>query len=671
MVVIQDDRVRRQVEQFLQQLGLEDLRLASFKNHQEFTALYYRDPAKTGLPETENAEGAPQPEDADAGDLKLFSEVHLLIFALDSIGEKSGTWIDKLKANMKRFKHWPANGPMRLVMLKYEDDGISKLDILHPLLDDLIYLPLDRLVFLQKMEILINLPQRVKPRYLFTQDVKQDIEISKITKLDRLSDVGLAIRNPIPLKKGLPGHFYVQLPNEKTRLEIHGKVFRSEPHPEYPGQFLVYFSYFGLPKADLSMIRRSLAKAPRYQSLYNDDRNLFRYSASATFGFEPAPGFGVAVVDPDSGAAQNLAAQIAKDVDQVKVVSESSYSLFLHTYFDPTGRGEKQIPKPTEPEDLFTAPITLTVNANDFKCMSVNPMPNEKDLFLSHRALDIFMVPDKWLTLVTDKASRLVLEESIMFAAKDRKLDKLLILQDSNGQQRALNMHLYHGDADHLVNINLTPATNLDILNKLGAQERNQELHAIVLDSAYVPEDVDAWIDGLRLRAAQLKLLKDDQVLKFFIVSETDSRARERWLSSQGITGYFLKPVDTRQLGFLLSEFLPNKNTVYQFENLGWAQPGIPMHVSKDVQLDALSEFGATLKTKQIMAPGSMIYLRKSIYNNAPNQCLAARVYACEPHPKEKDCYQVFVTYFGIGDQFLKFARTYIRENYANQKSKE
>jgi hypothetical protein len=93
--------------------------------------------------------------------------------------------------------------------------------------------------------------------------------------------------------------------------------------------------------------------------------------------------------------------------------------------------------------------------------------------------------------------------------------------------------------------------------------------------------------------------------------------------------------------------------------------------VAKASALEALSEFGATLKSKSPIVPGSLLYLRKSIYDNAPYQCLAARVYACSEHPSEKDYYQVQATYFGIGDVFLKFARTWIRENYANQKTKE
>ncbi|NJL25667.1 MAG: hypothetical protein HC902_11175 [Calothrix sp. SM1_5_4] len=151
------------------------------------------------------------------------------------------------------------------------------------------------------------------------------------------------------------------------------------------------------------------------------------------------------------------------------------------------------------------------------------------------------------------------------------------------------------------------------------------------------------------------------------MISE-DERIERNWLNTPDFLGLYIKPVDQRQLLFTLSENLPNKNTLYNFDNLGWSSPGLPIHVSKDVELEALSEYGATLKSKQKLVPGSMVYLRKSIYDNAPNSCLAARVYACEEHPQDKVHYQVFTTYFGINDAFLKFARTWIRENYANQK---
>ena len=117
-----------------------------------------------------------------------------------------------------------------------------------------------------------------------------------------------------------------------------------------------------------------------------------------------------------------------------------------------------------------------------------------------------------------------------------------------------------------------------------------------------------------------------------------------------------------------MSEHLPNPNTVFNFGNLGWSQPGLNLHVSKPIALEALSEYGATLRSAHRLAPGSMFYLRKSIFDNAPNRCLAARVYACEEHPTTEGEFQVFVLYWGINDAFLKFARTWIRENYASSK---
>jgi len=635
-----------------------------FKSHQEFAALYFRDRTQE--------EEQKDPKEEEPGDLKLFSDVNILIFALDSIGEKSSAYLDKVKTNLKRYKHWPEAGPTRMVLLKYEDDGISKLDVIHPALDDLIYLPMDRLVFLQKMEILLSLPKTIRPRFLFNQEVNHEIEISKITKLDRLSDVGLAIRNPIPLKRGLPGHFYLTLPGEKTRLELRGKVFRSEPHPEFPGQYLVYFTYFGLAKTDLSMIRRALSKAPRYQSLYTDDRSVFRFKTDDLFlEQKDMRSFGVAVVDPDMEQATNLAAQISKDMDRLKMISESSYSLFLHRYFDKAGVATDKPPRVTEENEFYKPYLMLTVNSSDLKCLSVEPPPQPGDLLIGHAAVDLFATPEKWLSLITEQDSKLVLEEAVKFALDGRPSDILLVFNDAENQRRGVNVKIQKGTADHLVTIDLSPANLSDISTKLTLATENKELDAIIADSAYIPDDTAPWIEGLRMRAVQTGKTKQLTDLKFFIISEPEARINPKWMDNPDILGQFVKPVDTRQLGFLLSEYLPNKNTVYQYENLGWGQPNLPLHVSKNVHLEMLSEFGATLRTKQILTPGTMVYLRRSIYDNAPNACLAARVYACIEHPSEKGFYQIFTTYFGINDQFLKFARTWIRENYAQSKAKE
>ncbi|MBX3022989.1 MAG: hypothetical protein KF799_15040 [Bdellovibrionales bacterium] len=682
VALVKDERVRRSIELYLNELDM-DLRFAIFSSVEEFEQLYFQvkeeaPAAAESAPQADETAPAsapvpePNPEDEGA-ELKLFSEVHLLIFALDTINEKSDAWINKMRANMRKFKRMPENGDaMRLVMLKYEDDNIGKLDVLHRHLDDLVYLPLDRLIFLQKMQIFLTLPKRVTPSFLFNQEVKQPIEISKIVKLDRFSDVALAIRNPVPLKKGLPGHFYMSLPGEKNRLEVFGKVLRSEPHPEHEGQFLVYFTYFGLGKTGLSVIRRALSKSAQYKSLLFDDRNKFRYKPDDLFVADAdRHTFGTVIIDTDETAGTAMMQTLNKEMDRLNVVTESSYQVFLHRYLETGGSAKDTTPpRATDDTDFYANPISLTISAKDLKVLSVDPGPSDSATFLGHPAAIIFSSPDKWLSLVQEKESRLIMEEAAVLAGKGRVLDKLLAVQDAHNQRCAVNFKIYKGATEGTVTIDLTPASLNDILNKMQSETKSQSVEALILDSNFVPEEPASWIEGMRLRATQVELIDDPKKLKFWMISESE-RIEQGWINTPDILGMFIKPVDQRQLLFSLSENLPNKNTIYSFENLGWTTPNINIHISKDVELEALSEFGATLKSKQKIVAGSMLYLRRSIFENAPNGCLAARVYACEEHQSDKNYFQIYCTYFGINDAFLKFARTWIRENYAHQKAKE
>lgn len=669
IAVVKDDRTRRQIEQFLQELGMEDLRFATFQSSEEFQALYFRDRSQDPPPE-ENPDAA-KPEAGTEGEegaeLKLFSEIHLFIFSLDSLGEKSTPWIDKLKINLKKFKYWPESGPPRFVMLKYEDDGLSKMDVMHPLLDDLIYQPIDRLVFLQKIDIFLTLPKKVTPRFLFNQEVNQGIEISKISKIDRLSDVGLAIRNPVPLQKGLPGHFYIQLPGEKTRLEVRAKVFKSEPHPEYPGLFLVYFSYFGINKAALTQIRRALSKAPNYKSIIKDDRNLFRYNPDSLWNDASTSGrpFGCAVIDADDTVANSLPQSLAKEMDRVSAFGETSYQVFLQKFLE-KDQGDKTPPKSTEDADFYKVPISMSIAA-DLKCLSVDPGPTDEDKFLGHPARQLFATPDAWVNLLKDKQSKLILEEAVQLAGRGRVLEKMIVLKHADGSACAVSFKIYRGATEGVVTVDLGPANLAAISAHTEEVKADTKLDVMIVDTSFVPEEPSSWIEGLRTRSVQVGLNEKPDGLKFFLTTESE-KSSLNLLNSKDVLGLFIKPIDSRQLLFLLSEFLPNEHTLYGFKNIGWSQPNMPVHVSKNVDLEMLSEFGATLRTKQKLVPGTIIYLRKGIFDNAPNQCLAARVYACEEHPKDKGYFQVSTTYFGINDAFLKFARTWIRENYAQQK---
>ncbi|NJL25669.1 MAG: hypothetical protein HC902_11185 [Calothrix sp. SM1_5_4] len=97
IAIAKDERVRRQIELYLEELEIDDLRFATFRDHQDFASLYFREHKQ----EPDTNETNPSEETEGVGELKLFSEVHMIIFALDSIPGKAGVWIDMIRANLK------------------------------------------------------------------------------------------------------------------------------------------------------------------------------------------------------------------------------------------------------------------------------------------------------------------------------------------------------------------------------------------------------------------------------------------------------------------------------------------------------------------------------------------------------------------------------------------
>jgi hypothetical protein len=74
-------------------------------------------------------------------------------------------------------------------------------------LADLFFLPLDRSLTLQKLEIIFKLPSVAKPSYLFVQKTDLIVHLAKRSMAERINDVGLAIRNPCRYAKDFWGIF--------------------------------------------------------------------------------------------------------------------------------------------------------------------------------------------------------------------------------------------------------------------------------------------------------------------------------------------------------------------------------------------------------------------------------------------------------------------------------
>lgn len=656
--IVPDERIRSQVEQYLRGLNLEDLALAFYKSPEEFENIYFKN------------ERPPEKTDDEKTPIPRLEKINLIVVMADGNEKQLRQWLPSTLRECKRHRLWPEGGRTHLMLLKYEDDSVSKVDFMLPEIDDLVYLPLDRLIFLQKVEILLNLPKKIKPSFLFYQPVEEAIEISKIARVECLNDVGLAIRNPAPLKPGLSAKFYLQLPGTKSRIRFFAKAVRSVPHPEASGQFLVYFSYFGIRKNDISQIRIWLSQGSHYQAFIDDRQEAFKFNPNDMFlSEEEKRTKTVVVIDSDEAHAQTLKDLIHKDVDHCEVVVESSYNAFVHKYLRGQSRSGGPPPQPTTPEEIGSEKIVLTIDPEHKNLLQVENLPEGEALFLGHVPSELFAIgSDAWWKPFQSEENDLILDESIQLVVEKKSRGRLLTARAADGTEFALNVRIGPTDPGAEMSFEISPASKEEIQEKLISFSPIKNLDTLLIDAAFVPAEFDGWMEYLKITAHQKGMVKNPDDLHIILMSERENRLEQQWLHSSHVRGFVIKPVDNRLLLFQLAECLKSKFSIYRFDNLGWNHNHFNAHIAKEVICEAISEFGATIRQSAGFQPGSFFFLRKMIFDQAPNSCLAARVYFSEPG-SEKGQFLSHVTYFGINDSFLKYARSWIRELYAASKT--
>lgn len=609
-------------------------------------------------------------------ELKIFPTIDMILFRTNSPNDKPRDWIARTKVEIrKRNMITEERGDVRVVLLKFEDDGISKLDLIDPIIDDLIFLPLDRSLFLQKIDIILTLPKSASPRFLFNQAIEMSIEISKISKIEKISDIAFAIRNPTRLMNGMLGHFYFIFPHQKNIIEVFGKAFKSEPHPEHPGEHLVYFFYFGIKKNMLSQIRNFLSKTQGYHSLLTEVREKFEFNPDDLFLTDDGKRVReVVVIDHDQSNLQHISQSISDEIDQVRVIKESSYISFLKRYLRAAGT-TSMTHTPIEPEELYADTIKLKVDSQTGNMTELLTPCKDEDLWLGYSAADLKGDPQGWKKPFKTPEQQERLSEAMQLAIANQKYISILEINRQNGDIKLISCVVIY-DPDSLTFTIEYRVPNPDEMNSFtagdSAEGQLQKLDLLIIDVGFIGSNPASWREGLYTALRQKGLLGEKERIKVMVlIDENQPPPNLKIFSQPEIVSLINKSGELRSMLVQVSTHIDNQFTIYNIGNIGWATANFNIHVAKDIQLEQISEFGAVIRHPRPIRPGTYLFMRKSIFDNAPNQCLAARFYSCQESTKYPGEYQCSALYFGINDIFMKFARQWFRETYAQSKQKE
>jgi hypothetical protein len=609
-------------------------------------------------------------------EIRPFATINMIYLRPQSVRGSTTEWIDRIFPVLKSLHYFPEEALTRFVVLKYEDDGLSPRNFIHPRIDDVIHLPVDRLLFLQKSDIFLNLPKSVGSRFLFKQAVQQQIEVSKLVTVLELSDVGLAILNPVPLKEGTFGNFYLEL-HPPNVLQVYGKVLKNEFRPE-DEHFVVHFGFTGIQRSQQTDLRKFLGRKVEYRQFVDEAEAKFAYNPDDLFLTDDQKRLRqIVLLDSDENQLDHMSETLHRELEQIRVHSETSYLRLLQLYFSPNSeasdlyRQRLQATRAINSTDVPPDPFQLLIQPETKTISRLLGVSNETQ-FLGHSVAD-WIGKDSYIkVLFPDKDLTENFEEAFGLVASERPMVRTFLCQAADGKYCALTVHLTL-QLDGLIQMKFRVPDSDGIKRRMSIEKPLDTLDIILMDSAFLPSSIDSFLTGLESLAKQKGVLKPDRSLAVIVlIDPIQAKTLDvKKYSHPLIKAVLIKPLDPRLLAFTISVWTKNIYTKFRFDNIGWLSMTMNAQMATDMVLEEIAEFGATMRYPTPLAPGGVLFLHKSIFENAPKQMIAARFYRCEEHPSEKDQYLCYVTYFGMTDAFAKFARRYFRESYAQSKSKE
>lgn len=661
VVVIGSDRkLTYQIYKLIQEEDPNnDVRI--FDNTKKFENVYLPSGSTPDMSgDGENHVESPQESEEEK---RRLSSIDLVLFTASEI-QNPLIWVSNTFEQLKNRNYFLLNeeNPIgaRFIAIKYEDDGIANVDLMHKNIYDVIYAPIDRLVFLQKFEIIKALPKKISPTHLFLEKVNLNIEVSKRSYLKKISEVGFAILNPFRLNAGVLAHFYLEM-GENHTLEFYGKSIGSDPYDESPNLFLVKFLFYGLDPENIREIKKYLSRQSGYQLLTNDNAEDFKYSDVNLFASDSdRKPKNILLLSPESRYGGNLADHLRSCMDKVEVDYIEKYGPFSQKYI------KTQKIRIANGNDLPTQSVEFSISVTDNSFIKFIRDVSVQEYILDHPLAATCRDKTGWRVLFKSTESDKELKNAIAQAAKGEFVHKLIPITAKNGRMTMFNISISKNKAEEALNIQISLPKNSEEVE----DERLDTIDAIIIDSRLIPEGVRLWKENHFNQLRKNGFLSYGKDPELFIVGEQGSFKSDVF-KDKTIAGVydFKSPLSHITIG--LSNALNIKFTKYNLENVTCLNRNLYIHVGTKSHLEAFSEFGAYVRHSRPLTPGTFLFLHGSVFDEAPGKSLCCRFYRTEKEAGDDGQYMCHFTYFGIGEQFLKFVRNWIRENYAVKKAKQ
>ena len=683
LVVIEaDSKIQSDIQKYLGFLK-EEVSVNYFSNYQEFAFKYFIDEIKNLKDELKDNQPEKPEETAEERAKKNYlKDIGVVLVSVDVLGDDPIAWIQKCKEKIQKNKLKPLENEVRFVILSHENThfGVDLFCIED--VEDLIFKPLDRQFFLQKIEIILNLPKPVLPSFLFHQKMEADIEMGKQSKIEEISEFGLAIRNPKALAKGQFARFYTKAFSDVSHTSVVAKSYKAFEDPEHKGRFFCYFSYFGINKDQLLFLRKNFQKNQKSMERGSFDDVLHTHH-NLTAPEILSKKMNVAVIDLDSKLKTQLKSWVESSFDNARLYSYPSYAAFAKDLFMPVTSTEDknkaapkivdQLIKDSEGELLPSSFIDIQVSKIDYRILHINEHDvKSKTKIMGYEVSEL--LADEcplWKSILSTDQQEF--SEFMSYASNDITADMEIHLYSKAGQRLFCALNAKGNNDRIFMRVSAHPKQDNAAQGSIRNKNKLVNLDLIFIDASFVPKiSSDSWATTLR------------ENLKLAGIATLDSRTKivvmgnEKYL----IPDYYQNPM-IDDFVYKSNDNQLDKNTILSklllltytgvpkipAYDLHYFKSHINVFLTTKVKMIAISEYGVQIKYPAYIRPGSFIRFVSEILQLEDGSPIIGRCIFSDKEADDEGMHICQFMFFGVNDVVFKKIRLWIREKYVSSKA--
>lgn len=565
----------------------------------------------------------------------------LLISKEEWLGSRYMALIRKMQDMLIRKKICTKEDPTRLVLSAFENPDFDIKLVEDRIICNVIFKPFDELILQQMLHFALKGHHPASESFVHSVTGEYQVEMTKEVQMEAVSDMGFVTRSPRPIEVGKISKYYGEVFRGKGRIHVMARCLSCQPHPEFKEEFQVCFSYLGIPSHQISDIRKSMIK-----------RNEIEFSGDPVHRPANQKEKWV-IVEQDSNRIQKWKDVLGKNLN-VPCETVPSFETFIFQ-LDPAASQKNQ------KEKAWTDGPTLNLTLNAQTQMVIKTEPD------SNQAKNIFALP--FSELQKKSFLQLMHQQSQtawtnLFKSASPKPEILLInSQDQFFLIKVMTQPFQKDQKEKVIQI-----TEPSEQEKTAWFDQNfpnpLKSFCLVISSQYVNEErLGFWRELFKTSAE--KGLKPRVILLFDKVP-TEKFSRELDWVDDIYEDSNEKPYIERKLKWLYfgdvqnAESTPYLNACKEL-----------IRVANPVDVAELSEAGLVVNYYREISLGAFRYfVLPSTQQEFFSEFLANCNYS-QPHPTEKDLFQIHFVFFGVTDIQLKQIRVWTLENYVNEKQKE